>query len=345
MTKRLNAFLPLLAVAALLPGVAGAHDAAGAMAKAANDWLSTLDAKQRETATYQVTDSERTNWHFIPKPFEGEGMRGGLPMRDMRQDQRALAFALLSTGLSHTGLVTATQIMSLEQVLWELENHSPKRSPEMYYLSIFGEPGSKAWGWRVEGHHLSINFTVADGKVTSGTPLFFASNPAEVLEGPRKGLKVLAAEEDQARALVKSLSDEQKKQTVIADKAPRDILTAAESEVKALEEEGIAYSALDESQQKALRDLIDVYVHRVRPEIADDEMKAIEAAGMDQIKFAWAGEFEDKTPHYYRIQGPTFLLEYANTQNGANHVHAVWRDFKGDFGRDVLREHYAASPH
>lgn len=339
-------FLPaLLGVSLVAPSPLPAHDAAEAMAKAAQAWLGALNESQRETAIHEIGDAERTNWHFIPKPFEGEGMRGGLPMRDMRQDQRALAFGLLSSGLSHQGFATATQIMSLEQVLWELENQSPKRNPEMYYLSIFGEPGSKAWGWRVEGHHMSINFTVVDGKVTSGTPIFFASNPAEVLEGPRKGLKVLAAEEDQARALVKSLDEGQKKRAVIADKAPKDILTEALPEAASLGEEGIPFPELNDSQQAAMRELMRVYVHRLRPEIAEAEMAAIEAAGMDKVVFAWAGEFEDKTPHYYRIQGPTFLLEYANTQNGANHVHAVWRDFKGDFGRDVLREHFAATPH
>ena len=329
---------------ALAPG-ARAHDAAEAMAGAANAWLGSLKPEQKKQATYELTDGERTNWHFIPKPFEGEGMRGGIPMRDMRGDQRALAFALLSTGLSSDGFVTATQIMSLEQVLWELENEDPKRNPEMYYVSIFGKPGAKAWGWRLEGHHLSVNFTIANGKVTSGTPIFFASNPAEVLEGPRKGLKVLANEEEVARALVKSLSKKQKKNAVIADKAPRDILTAAETEVASLENEGIAYGDLDDSQKKKLHELIDVYLHRLRPDVAEADMEKIKAEGLDKIKFAWAGEFEDKTPHYYRVQGPTFLLEYANTQNGANHVHAVWRDFEGDFGRDVLREHYAAKPH
>lgn len=341
--------VPLLLAAACLSlstaPSSQAHDAAEAMAGAAAAWLGSLDGKQKKQATYRIADKERTNWHFIPKPFEGEGMRGGLPMRDMRQDQRALAFALLSSGLSHDGFVTATQIMSLEQVLWELESKDPKRDPEMYYVSIFGKPGAKAWGWRVEGHHLSINFTIADGKVTSGTPIFFASNPAEVLEGPRKGLKVLADEEDVARAFVKSLSDDQKKKAVIADKAPRDILTAAESEVAALDDEGISYGDLDKAQKKALHGLIDVYLQRLRPELAEADLAQIEEAGLDKIKFAWAGEFEDKTPHYYRVQGPSFLLEYANTQNGANHVHAVWRDFKGDFGRDVLREHYAAKPH
>ncbi|MCB1061645.1 MAG: DUF3500 domain-containing protein [Verrucomicrobiae bacterium] len=337
--------LPIIAIGLSLPGQVRAHDAAESMAKAANAWLSTLDAEQKKTATYAINDPGRTNWHFIPKPFEGEGMRKGLTMRDMRQDQRALAFALLNSAMSHDGFSKATTIMSLEQVLWELENHSEKRNPEMYYFSIFGEPGSKAWGWSLEGHHMSLNFTIADGKVTSATPSFFGSNPAEVLEGPRKGTKVLAEEEDLGAAFVKSLDEGQTKQALIADKAPKDVLSEALPEVASLGNDGIPFTALNDDQKKALRGLMDVYVHRLRPEIADQEMAEIEAAGIDKIVFACAGEFEDMKPQYYRIQGPTFLLEYANTQNGANHVHAVWRDFKGDFGRDVLREHFASSPH
>ena len=186
-----------------------AHEAAGEMAEAASVWLATLSEEQQELAQFSLTDSERENWHFVPKPFEGEEMRGGLTLKDMRPDQQHLAYALLQTGLSHRGFLSATQIMSLEQVLWELEN-DPKRDTSMYYVSIFGEPGAEAWGWRFEGHHLSLNFTISGGKVVSGTPNFFASNPGEVVEGPRKGLRVLAAEEDVAREMVLSLSDEQR---------------------------------------------------------------------------------------------------------------------------------------
>lgn len=318
-----------------------AHDVAGEMAVAANDFLSVLSDEQKAKATYKLVADERENWHFIPKPFEGEGMRGGLPLKEMRGDQQHLAHALLSTGMSHRGYTTALQIMSLEHVLWELENHAAKRQPEMYYVSIFGKPGSKAWGWRVEGHHISMNFSIADGKLISGTPSFFASNPAEVREGPRKGLRVLAAEEDTARSLVNSLNDEQKKAVMIADTPPRDVLTAAEREVSALAKEGIKFPALDDSQKQKLHDLINVYVRRVRPEIANETLDDIKNAGMENLIFAWAGGTAKGDPHYYRVQGPTFVLEYANTQNDANHVHAVWRDFKGDFGRDILAEHYA----
>ncbi len=332
-----------IAVALAAPALSTrAHESAVEMAEAAKVWLASLSDEQRARAVYELKNAERENWHFIPKPFEGEGMRGGLTIKDMRPDQRHLAYALLSTGLSHRGLTTALEIMSLEQVLWELENESPRRDTLMYYVTVFGEPGAKAWGWRFEGHHLAMNFTVVDGKVVSGTPNFFASNPAEVRQGPRAGLRVLAGEEDTARALVQSLDEAQKAKAVVAGTAPEDILTAAEKTVGPLGGEGIAFGDLKSDQQKGLRELMEVYIRRVKADVADDELAAIERAGLDKIVFAWLGGTEKGEPHYYRVQGPTFLLEYANTQNGANHVHAVWRDFAGDFGRDLLREHYQA---
>ncbi len=332
--------LSILLLTALSGGPLFAHDTAADMAKAAAGFLQNLDDDQRAKATYELKTDEREDWHFIPKPFEGEGKRGGLPIKEMSHDQRLLALALLSTGLSHDAYVKALNIMTLEQVLFEIEK-ADKRDPEMYYVSVFGTPGAKAWGWRVEGHHISMNFTIADGKVVAGTPVFFASNPAEVLEGPRKGLRVLAEEEDVARELVQSLTDDQKKTAIIEAEAPRDILTAAERTVASLGDAGLPYGKLTDDQKKKLHGLIDVYVNRLRPDVAADDLKAIEATGHDKIVFAWAGGVKKNEPHYYRVQGPTFILEYANTQNGANHVHAVWRDFNGDFGRDVLGEHFA----
>ena len=334
------AALSVLAFSTLAPS-AHAHEAADAMADAANNFLNALDAEQRKKTVYKMDADERKDWHFIPKPFEGEGVRTGLPMKEMRQDQRALGFALLSSGLSHRGFSQAVTIMSLEQVLWELENKAPKRNPEMYYITIYGKPGSKAWGWRVEGHHLSVHFTIVDGKV-AGTPNFFATNPGEIREGPRKGLQVLADEENIARELVNSLDKEQMQKAVFSDKAPRDILTSAETEVEPLENEGVLAGELTDGQQATLQQLIEVYVRRVRPSVADADLKKIEDAGFDKIHFAWAGGLKKGEGHYYRVQGPTFLLEYANTQNDANHVHAVWRDFKNDFGNDLLRAHFKA---
>lgn len=327
----------------LLSGFHGrAHEAADDMATAAQVWLASLSEEQKEAATFELTTPAREDWHFIPKPFEGEGVRKGVTLKSMGPDQRHLAYGLLSTGLSHRGMLTATQIMSLEQVLWEMENNDPKRDTQMYYVSIYGDPASGDWAWAFEGHHLSLNFTVAGGKVASVTPNFFASNPGIIHEGPRKGLKVLAVEEDIARELVKSLSEAQRGTAVIEDKAPRDILTSAEPTVEHLGDAGISYGDLTKDQQAKLLELIDVYVKRVRAEVAAEEMEKIKSEGLDKIVFAWAGGFEPKQGHYYRVQGPTFLLEYANTQNGAEHVHAVWRDFDGDFGRDVLKEHYQA---
>jgi len=319
-------------------GVRG-HDSVTAMAEAASDFLGALTPEQREKATYEITDAERINWHFIPKPFEGAKKRGGLPLSEMRPDQQHLAHALLSSGLSHRGYIQALQIMSLEQILWEMEN-DPKRKAEMYYVSVFGEPGSDGWGWRVEGHHLSVNFTIAEGKVVSGTPNFYATNPAEVRDGPRKGLRVLAYEEDIARALVQSLSGEQREKAIVEEKAPRDILTSAKPVVESLGDAGLPHAEFDKGQRETLDALIETYVRRLRPDLADADLAKIDKAGRDGIIFAWAGGIEKNEPHYYRVQGPTFLLEYANTQNGANHVHAVWRDFEGDFGRDILKEHY-----
>ena len=342
--KRIPTLLSLAAALAVALPVTTlrSHESAADMAEAAKVLLASLSDDQKAKMVYELTDAERENWHFIPKPFEGEGMRGGLTLKDLRPDQRHLAYALLSTALSHRGFTTALEIMSLEQVLWELENQAPKRDTLMYYLSIFGEPGSKAWGWRWEGHHLAQNFTIADGKVVAATPNFFASNPGEVRQGPRAGLRVLAEEEDVARRLVQSLDDAQKAKAVTGDKAPEDILTAAETKVGPLGGEGIAYGDLNPEQQKNLKELMEVYIRRVKPDVADDELAAIEKTGLDKIVFAWLGGIQKGDPHYYRVQGPTFLLEYANTQNGANHVHAVWRDFEGDFGRDLLREHYQA---
>lgn len=313
-------------------------DVAESMAAAANNFLASLDDDQRKAARFEVKDEERKNWHFIPKE------RNGLPLKRMDTTQRNLAFALLNSGMSNSGYAKALTIMTLEQILWELENHSPKRDPEMYHVSIFGEPGSNAtWGWRVEGHHLSVNFTIAEGKQISGTPSFFATNPAKVIEGPRKGLRVLAREEDLARELVKSFKPKQREAIIIAAEAPRDILTSAERKVSPLDATGITYAAMNDAQRKLLWQLIREYVTRHRSELAQADLAKIEKAGLDGIQFAWAGGVEPREGHYYRVQGPTFLLEYANTQNDANHVHAVWRDFENDFGDDILRRHFEES--
>jgi hypothetical protein len=197
----------------------------------------------------------------------------------------------------------------------------------------------------VEGHHLSLNFTIADAHHVAVTPSFFGSNPGEVRSGARKGLRVLAGEEDLGRLLVKSLNEEQRKKAVFETKAPSDIITGAQRRVKALEPAGVALKELDQDQARMLWSLLEEYVRRYRPELAEEDLSRIEKAGRDKISFAWAGSVEPGQGHYYRVQGPTFLLEYDNTQNNANHIHAVWRDLKNDFGDDLLRRHYEEHPH
>lgn len=322
-----------------LPSFVLAHSPAEEMAEGARNFLAALTPGQKAKAVFEFQNDERFDWHFIPKD------RKGLSFKEMTPPQRLLAHALLSSGLSQRGYMKATTIMSLEQVLYDLENQAAHRNPELYYVTIFGEPGKAAWGWRVEGHHLSLNFTVADGQVLSVTPSFFGDNPAEVLSGPRKGLRVLGAEEDLARKLVKSLNDSQRKLAILTNTAPQDILTGADRKAKALTPVGISAAKLTKAQQELLFALVKEYVCRYRAEIADADLKAIQKAGVKKLHFSWAGGLEPRQGHYYRIQGPTFLMEYDNTQNDANHIHSVWRDLLNDFGEDLLRKHYQEAPH
>jgi hypothetical protein len=326
--------------AILLAGRVLAHTPAEEMTGAANSLLAALTTEQRAKATYEMKDEERFDWHFIPKP------RKGLPIKEMTPAQRNLAHALLSTGLSQRGYLKAATIMSLEQVLFDIENQKgPVRDAEMYFVTIFGTPGKSAWGWRAEGHHVSLNFTVSGDNVLAVTPSFMGANPAEVREGPRKGLRVLGTEEDLGRQLVKSLDQGQLKTALYTNTAPREIITANDRKARNLEPMGIAMSSLTKAQKDTLLSVIKEYVYRYRSEIADDDLTKIRKAGDKKIYFAWAGGLDLGQPHYFRIQGPTFLMEYDNTQNNANHVHTVWRDLQNDFGGDLLRDHYEQVPH
>jgi Protein of unknown function (DUF3500) len=315
-----------------------AHDVAAEMAAAAKNFLAALDDSQKSRARFDLKSDLREDWHFIPKPT-----RPGIMLKDLTPAQHHLAYALLGTGLSTEGFIKASTIMSLEQILHELENRSPTRDPGKYYFSIFGDPGKDpTWGWRCEGHHCSVNFTIVNGQL-SGTPNFFGSNPGEVMSGPRQGLRVLAGEEEAGRTLVKHLNDDQKKVAIIPGGAPKDILSEALRTANPLSPAGLPAATMTAEQKRLLHDIIDTYIGRARPALAAAELAQIEKAGFDAIHFVWMGGTERGEPHYYRVQGPTFLIEYDNTQNGANHPHAVWREFKGDFGRDLLAEHYKAT--
>lgn len=324
-------------VSLVLSGNVLAHGPAKDMADAASAFLSTLKDGQRARAVLPLTDPERENWHFFPKA------RQGLPLRDMDARQRAAATGLLASALSARGLEKSTNIMQLESILREIEGPAAqgRRDSGLYYFTIFGEPDPRGtWGWRVEGHHLSLNFTIVKGGFFAVTPSFLGANPAKVQRGPQQGLRVLAAEEDLARNLVKSLTESQRTKAIIRAQAPADIITGAQRHVTPLETAGIRMPDLTSSQRDQLMELIREYVFRHRRELAEDDLNKIKQAGEDRIQFAWAGGLEPGEGHYYRVQGPTFLLEYDNTQNQANHIHTVWRDFENDFGQDLLRQHY-----
>ena len=340
-------FLLLLPVTATLAHDGDhAHDAknaADSMASAAMSFWNSLTPEQQAKAGFDFKDGERHNWHFVPRA------RKGVALKDMTPAQRQLAHAFLSSGLGQRGYVSAVTIMSLDQILREIEQsgRGPVRDAELYFFSVFGKPGTdQTWGWRVEGHHLALNFTIVNGKAVTGAPAFMGTNPAEVRSGPRKGLRVLDKEEDLGRAFVKSLDDAQRKKAIFSEKAPADIITGNQRKAQLDKPDlGITHAELTKEQKAALWELVKVYAQWHRPELAEQDLKRIEAAGLDKLRFAWAGGLEPGVGQYYRVVGPTFLIEYDNTQNNANHVHTVWRNLENDFGEDLLRKHYDQHTH
>ena len=308
------------------------------MSDAAHAYLNSLTPELRAKTIIPFAAEERLNWHFIP--LEN---RKGVALREMTPPQKHLAEALLSSALSTQGIVKAHTIMSLEQVLKDIEQgKAQERDPEKYFVSIFGEPSEKGtWGFRFEGHHVAMNFTIVNGKIAS-SPNFFGSNPAEVKEGPRAGLRALKREEDIARELVQSLSPDQRKLGIVSATAPRDIITN-DSRKAALtgQPNGIPYAQLNARQKEILEALVAEYATNFPPMIADFRMDQFRK-NQGNLYFAWLGGVNKGEPHYYRVQTPAFLIEYDNTQNGNNHIHSVWRDFNGDFGLDLLAQHYTA---
>lgn len=319
--------------------VMGQRRATAETTTAATQFLASLAPEQREKTNLKFEDANRFDWHYIPRP----GQRKGLPLKEMTPAQREAAQKLLGSALSAKGMKQASQIMNDLELVLRGDGPKPNmgRDPEMYYFTIFGTPGDKAaWGWRVEGHHLSQNFTIANGTFTSWTPDFYGANPADVLSGAKKGLRVLAAEEDKAFVLLRALNTQQRQVAVLQDQVPRDMITTNARRVNPLSPNGLSASSMTASQQALLHNLIDEYTSRMVDEIAAERMRRINAAGFDKVAFAWIGADALHEPHYYRVQGPTFLIEFDNVQSQANHIHSVWRDFNGDFGDDVLTNHY-----
>jgi len=308
------------------------------MSECANRFLAALDDNQRGKASFPFDADERMNWHFIPRE------RKGLPLREMTPYQKHLASGLLAAGLSQMGYIKAVTIMSLEDVLKIMENDSgERRNPEKYYFSLFGTPSDSATlGYRVEGHHLSQNYTVANGDVIDG-PSFFGCNPAEIRQGSRKGLRTLAREDDLGIELIHLLDEQQQKVAIVEPTAYKDILTAASRKAALTgQPSGLSAAKLNGKQFDALMALMEEYARNVPDELAERRMAQINKAARN-IFFAWSGGINSSDPRYYRVQTPSFLIEFDDTQDNANHIHSVWRDFGGDFGEDLLRQHYAAS--
>jgi hypothetical protein len=337
--------LALALLCALVTGViVRAQRATTTMISAANAFVASLTPEQKKQATFAYDADERMHWNFIP---DEAFPRNGLPLKEMTAAQKALALALLHSGLSDRGYQTYTSIMALENVLRAIEGGQRfKRDPEAHRVSIFGTPDAKGtWGWRVEGHHVSLHFTVSNGTAIASTPSFAGSNPAEVRDGAEKGKRVLAQQEDSGRSLVMALDEAQRKTAVINGMAPNEIVTNNNLTINPLSPDGLKGSAMTPAQRDLLLKVIDAYAGLMTADVAADRLAKIKTAGVENVAFAWAGPLERGQKHYYRVQGPTFLIEFDNTQNDGNHVHSIWRDFKGDFGRDLLREHLQASAH
>ena len=341
-TVHLAALLALLTLPATLNSAPPA--AAEAMSGAASAFLAGLNPEQRSKASFAFDHDQRFEFRYTPRA------RTGLPLKEMTEPQRASAHALLKTGLSMRGYTATTTIIGLENVLRAIE--APRagpnaivRDPELYFVSIFGEPGSARWGWKFEGHHVSVNFTLVGGAPVAFAPSFFGSNPAIVRDGPRQGTRALREEEEAARALMAAFTEAQRNQAIFDATAPGEMLSAEKRDITRLPAGGITAREMTPPQRRLLEQLLDVYLGRITEDVAKARLAALQQAGFDQVMFGWAGTLQVGGPHYYRIQGPTFLVEYDNTQNDANHIHSVWRDFSGDFGRDLLRDHLEAEPH
>jgi hypothetical protein len=320
--------------------VASTPRTADAMAQAAARFIASLDDEQRAKAVMAFDDPRRLEWFNIPLPD-----RKGLQLRELSDEQQKLCHDLLKSALSETGYEKAVKILALENNLHEGEKNrqgGPIRDPERYYVTIYGKPGERGqWGWSFEGHHYCLNFTIADGQVIGDTPDFWGANPATVHTfvegGPKEGARTLAEEEQLAFDLLDSLDDAQRKVAVVSDKAPDEYRNPASPQPPQAAPEGLPAAKMTQEQQKILHKLLGAYCSRLAEGLAAARISKIELGGFDEIHFAWYGEQKPGAPHAYRVQGPTFVLEFVNVQTDpeghiANHIHTIWRNLEGDFG-------------
>ena len=308
----------------------GAQD----LAQKAENFLATLSPELRSKTLFTLDDSERYNMNYVPM------VRKGPSFHDFDKKQKQAALELLKASLSEEGYRKTTQIMELEKVLAIMENN-PSRDHLDYHFCIFGKPSSgQFWGWRFEGHHVSLNFTSTKHEIVSSTPSFLGSNPAKVRSGEQKGREVLKLETQLGFTLVNSLTEDQLRVAKFSDRAPREIITGTKRNVGAIEPKGIQYTSLNEKQKETFIKLLNVYIDNYQFGFSQALRAKIIEAGTKNLYFAWAGGLKPGIGHYYRIQGPMLLIEYDNIQNNANHVHTVVRDLTNDFAEDILRAHY-----
>ena len=315
-----------------------------AMTKAVQSFINGLSAEQRQQAIYPYDSEERFNWYYFPHE------RKGLPLKQMTPEQRQAAMALLKTTLSEQGYSKIEQTIDLENVLRVVENRPPNdtyRDPENYYFTIFGDPSQKnqPWSWRIDGHHVCQQFSALTGNIIALTPSFWGSNPGIVrIDVPQKGRFILKQEAELAYTFLNSLNEEQLKKAVLSPTCPNDIATTNKRKAMLDKREGLAVGELTSKQRDLFMDLLNVYLNNYHVTLKNQQMDKLKAAGLDQLSFAWAGDrepgFGPGKGQYYRIHGPTILIEFDNSQNQANHIHTVVRDLANDFGEDLLRAHY-----
>ena len=335
--RAVSAGATVLAVAVgPLPPAAAAEPGARA---AAEQLVAATPAAARTSLQLAFDASLRADWHYTPR------RRDGLAWKAMSALQREATLALLRSALTDKGLAKVQALMALEGVLRELEGGSGWRDPDNYAVALYGQPGDAGWGWRIEGHHLSLHFSLQGDRYVSTLPQFFGANPAVVPQGVRgagaalpAGFRLLGHEEDLARRWIGSLDAAQRRVALIDTRPYGDIVSRNAARAQPLAAAGLRFDAMNPAQQAALMQLVSSFAEHLRPELADARIARVRAAAPSGIRFAWAGSTTAGEAHYFRIQGDTFLIEYDNS--GGNHVHSVWRDFDGDFGRDVLREHY-----
>lgn len=304
--------------------------------------INSLDSLQKAKSVFPFDEMSRYDWNYLPPSLIP---RRGACLKDLDSTQKNNVYALLKSFLSEKGFTRTLDIMDNEFYLKELEPNMIHRIPENQFIAFYGNPGTDSiWGWKFSGHHIALNFTIVNDKLAF-TPVFFGVYPAEIKEGQNKGRRIIKDEEDIGFELINMLSSEQKLKAIFQSKAFNDIVTTNSIQVGPLDPVGILAKDLTPQQKIILNKLIVCHLSSMPTEIAEMRMKRIASEDFNQIRFGWAGGLVEGVPHYYRIQGKTFLIEFDNTTHNANHIHIVWRDFNGDFGVDLLKEHYENTKH